>query len=212
MKDGSILRRCAGPFGHAPLIFFIVFLHRNGRGHERIDKFSARVVHWPEILSTTPVLTLSAVYTGLTRFQTLSPPRPPPPSSPTSFNIRARTNTRASTWQSATINLATDVCAARSARILDNDGAQYIAKHAWRAQQSWLEIVQIRNDHRPGRWGKKNVHSTTFPFARFRSKDKIVKYVFIFFSSVPCVRLFRCWITLSTILICRKRTRGRQTG
>lgn len=79
MKDGSILRRCAGPFGHAPLIFFIVFLHRNGRGHERIDKFSARVVHWPEILSTTPVLTLSAVYTGLTRFQTLSPPRPPLP-------------------------------------------------------------------------------------------------------------------------------------
>lgn len=77
--------------------------------------------------------------------------------------VNIRTNTRV-----AKRNDQSRVCAARSARILDNDGAQYIAKHAWRAQQSWLEIVQIRNDHRPGRWEKTSIRD--FPFVRFRPK------------------------------------------
>lgn len=63
--------------------------------------------------------------------------------------LRIFLSTRADTWQCGTI-WQPSVCAARSARILDNDGAQYIANHAWRAQQSRFKTVQIRDDHRPG--------------------------------------------------------------
>lgn len=76
------------------------------------------------------------------------------------------------------------VCVARSARILDNDGAQYIANHAWRAQQSGLKAVQIRNDDRPGKRKLNNQHPFLLLFERDRIRVYIRIYSIIFFSFV----------------------------
>lgn len=115
-----------------------------------------------------PFLHRSVVYVGRPQFDALPPPPPPyifPPS------CRAHVGRE---------HVAKEVCAARSARVLDNDGAQHIANHAWRAQQSGLKVVQIRDDDRPGNYQHLRL-------AIYRKRIYI--YIFLLFLSFPFVQV-----------------------
>lgn len=133
----------------------------NGRGHERIDKFSvvpAGQKYFPPVFTS---------FRGLCRPPTVRRAPPPPP--PYIFPPSCRAHVGRE-------HVAKEVCAARSARVLDNDGAQHIANHAWRAQQSGLKVVQIRDDDRPGNYQHLRL-------AIYRKRIYI--YIFLLFLSFP---------------------------
>lgn len=111
-----------------------------------------------------PFLHRSVVYVGRPQFDA---PPPPPPLYIFPPSCRAHVGRE---------HVAKEVCAVRSARVLDNDGAQHIANHAWRAQQSGLKVVQIRDDDRPGNYQHLRL-------AIYRKRI----YIYIYIPSLPLV-------------------------